>query len=208
MNDEMIVGGFIFGTAADADLAREELSRIEYLDANMNYANVSKVSQLYDKALDTKMFSTPVGWKYLGKLRGILLDSGYLEDELRPIPLYNVFARTEEDHSVLERIRPQKKKADPYKRKYAFSIFFIVILIFMVIAMFVIAMKSETPNMINYRNAIINEYADWEQEITDRENVVRQKEHELNIISPLTHDEQKALKEEEQKEDKGDADNE
>ena len=79
MNDEMIVGGFIFGTAADADLAREEFARIEYLDANMNYSNTSKVMQLYDKALDTKMFRTPVGWKYMDKLRAILMDSGYVE---------------------------------------------------------------------------------------------------------------------------------
>ena len=195
MNDEMIVGGFIFGTAADADLAREELSRIEYLDANMNYSNTSKVMQLYDKALDTKMFRTPVGWKYMDKLRAILMDSGYIEEELRAIPLYNVFARVEEDHSVLERIRPVKKKKDPYKRKYALSLILIGILIVMVISMFVIAMKAETPNMLKYRNAIINEYADWEQDIRDRENAVRIKEHELNMISPLTLYEQKELQE-------------
>ncbi|MCR4596495.1 MAG: hypothetical protein K5673_06905 [Lachnospiraceae bacterium] len=200
MNDEMIVGGFIFGTAADADLAREEFARIEYLDANINYSNTSKVMQLYDKALDTKMFRTPVGWKYMDKLRAILMDSGYVEAELRPIPLYNVFARVEEDHSVLERIRPVKKKRDPYKRKYALSLILISILIVMVISMFVIAMKAETPNMLNYRNAIINEYADWEQDIRDRENAVRLKERELNMISPLTHDEQMELQEKQQEE--------
>ncbi len=198
MNDEMIVGGFIFGTAADADLAREELARIEYLDANMNYSNTSKVKQLYDKALDTKMFHTPVGWRYMDKLAGILKDSGYVPEELRPIPLYNVFARVEEDHSVLERIRPVKKKKDPYKRKYALAVMLIGVLIVMVITMFVIAMKAETPNMLNYRNAIINEYADWEQDIRDRENAVRLKERELNMISPLTHDEQKELQEQQQ----------
>ncbi len=82
MNDEMIVDGFIFGTASDAELAREEASRIEYLDANMNYANISKVMQLYDKALDTKMFRTPVGWKYMGKLKDILLENGYVAEKI------------------------------------------------------------------------------------------------------------------------------
>jgi len=200
MNDEMIVGGFIFGTSADADLAREEQARIEYLDANMNYSNTSKVMQLYDKALDTKMFRTPVGWKYMGKLRGILMDSGYIEDELRPIPLYNVFARVEEDHSVLERIRPVKKKRDPYKRKYALALMLIGVLVVMVITMFVIAMKAETPNMLNYRNAIINEYADWEQDIRSREDAVRIKERQLEIPSPLTHDEQMEILKQQEKE--------
>ncbi len=196
MNDEMIVGGFIFGTVADAELAKEELARIEYLDANMNYANTSKVLQLYDKALDTKMFHTPVGWRYLDKLKGILLDSGYIEEEIRPVPLYNVFARTEEDHSVLERIRPVKKKADPYKRKYAFTLMVAGILLITVVAMFVIALISETPNMINYRNAIVNEYAAWEQDIKDREDAVRMKERELDIVSPLTHEEQMGMTDE------------
>ena len=195
MNDDMIVGGFIFGTAADADLAREELARIEYLDANMNYANTSKVMQLYDKALDTKMFRTPVGWKYMDKLREMLMDSGYIDAELRPIPLYNVFARVEEDHTVLERIRPAKKKPDPYKRKYAMAVMLVGVLLVTVAVMFVIALKSETPNMINYRNAIINEYAEWEQDIKDREDVVRSKERELGIPSPLSHEDQKALSE-------------
>ena len=202
MNDEMIVGGFIFGTSADADLAREELARIEYLDANMNYSNTSKVMQLYDKALDTKMFRTPVGWRYMGRLRSILMDSGYIEDELRPIPLYNVFARVEEDHSVLERIRPVKKKKDPYKRKYALAVMLIGVLVVMVITMFVIAMKAETPNMLNYRNAIINEYADWEQDIRTREDAVRLKERQLEIPSPLTHDEQMELLKQQEKEEK------
>lgn len=206
MNDEMIVGGFIFGTTADADLAKEELARIEYLDANMNYANISKVMQLYDKALDTKMFHTPVGWRYMDKLKGVLRENGYSEEELRPIPLYNVFARAEEDHSVLERIRPVRKKADPYKRKYVLSLMFIAVLFIAVIVMFVIALKSETPNMINYRNAIINEYAEWEQDIKEREDAVRLKEHELNMVSPLSHEEQKAL--EEAKPDKEDTDDE
>ncbi|MCR5595580.1 MAG: hypothetical protein K6G12_07015 [Lachnospiraceae bacterium] len=193
MNDEMIVGGFVFGTAADAKLAREELERIEYLDSNMNYANTSKVMQLYDKALDTKMFHTPVGWRYMGKLKNILLESGYIEEEIRPIPLYNVFARSEENHSVAERIRPAKRKPDPYKGRFYFSMMITGVLVAVVIAMFVIALKSETPNMINYRNAIINEYADWEQELKDREDTVRMKERELNIVSPLTHEEQKTL---------------
>ena len=195
MNDEMIVDGFIFGTASDATLAKEELARIQYLDANMNYANISKVMQLYDKALDTKMFRTPVGWRYMDKLKAMLLDSGYIAEELRPIPLYSVFSRPEEDHSVFERIRPVKKKTDPYRRKYAIALLLSGILFATVIAMFVIALKSETPNMINYRNAIINEYAEWEQEIKDREDAVRIKEHELDIISPLTHEEQKKLQE-------------
>ena len=188
MNNELIVGGFIFGTMADASLAREESDRIRYLDDNMNYANISKVMQLYNRALDTKMFQTPVGWEYLSRLKGILKENGYSDEEIRPVPLYNVFAREEEPSKVMDRIKaPVRKKKDVYRRKYAIAVVLIIVLLIMVIVMFVIALRSETPNMLNYRNAIINDYAEWEQNIKKREDKVREKERELGIVSPLEH---------------------
>ena len=51
----------------------------------------------------------------------------------------------------------------------------------MVIAMFVIAIKADNPNMLNYKTAVLNEYSEWEQELKDREQAVREKESELGI---------------------------
>ena len=45
--------------------------------------------------------------------------------------------------------------------------------------MFAIASGSDNPNIINYRNVIVNEYVSWEQELTEREKAVRRKEAEL-----------------------------
>ena len=187
MNNELIVGGYIFGTAADAALARQELERIKYLDDNMNYSNVSKVNQLYNRALDTKMFNTPVGWEYLNRLKRILIENGYTEETIRPVPLYNVFAREEEPKRMIDRIKPLPKKKDQYRRKYVLAIMIAGILAILVIVMFVIALKAETPNMINYRNAIVNDYAEWEQNIKEREDRVRIKERELELGSPPPH---------------------
>ena len=47
--------------------------------------------------------------------------------------------------------------------------------------MFIIASKSENDNIINYKNNITNRYAEWQQSLTERENIVRQKEKELGI---------------------------
>lgn len=190
MDKELKVGGYLFGTAADAKLAMEEIEKVEYLDSNMNYANVGKVLQLYDRALDTKMFRTPIGWEYLNGLRNILLEAGYKSSDIRPIPLYTVFARADESERVSQRIKPAPKKVDPYKRKFTLAIMIIVILVITIIAMFIITLSSDTPNMINYRNAIVNEYASWEQDIKQREDAVRAKERELSMPSPLPHEEQ------------------
>ena len=43
------------------------------------------------------------------------------------------------------------------------------------------AMSGNNANILNYRNAIVDEYASWEQELTEREKAVREKEQELGI---------------------------
>lgn len=188
MREELIVGGYAFITEADAKLAKEELETIEYLDSNMNYANTAKVMQLYDKALDTQMFRTPVGFEYLGRLKKVLLDSGYIEDEFRPIPMYASFVKNTDEQPISQRIRPsERKKEDIYKPRFTVAMVFVVVLALCVAAMFGIAYTSDSPNILNYENAIINEYSGWEQEIKEREDAVRAKERELGIVSPLPH---------------------
>ena len=53
------------------------------------------------------------------------------------------------------------------------------ILAFMVIGMFVISLNSRNPNILNYRKNIENEYAAWEQELTNREKEIRLKEAQM-----------------------------
>ena len=188
MNENYKVGGYIFSTASDAKLAGEELETIEYLNSNMNYSNTTKVMQLYDRAIDNRMFQTPIGFEYLQKLKGILLDNGYIEDEIRPIPMYAVYSKVAEGQTLSEKIRPSsKKKEDPYKNRFYIAMAFVVALAICVIAMFRIAMTSDSPNILNYENSIINEYSSWEQDIKEREDAVRAKERELGIVSPLPH---------------------
>ena len=47
--------------------------------------------------------------------------------------------------------------------------------------MFAITLKSDNPNILNYKNAIVNQYASWEQELSEREKQLRQKENELGL---------------------------
>jgi hypothetical protein len=68
-------------------------------------------------------------------------------------------------------------------KKLRYSILGNVILVILVIALFAIAITGENANAINYRRAIQNEYSEWEQELTERENTVREKERELGISS-------------------------
>ena len=45
--------------------------------------------------------------------------------------------------------------------------------------MFVITIKSDNPNILNYETALQNRYSAWEQELNDREKAIKEKELEL-----------------------------
>lgn len=56
-----------------------------------------------------------------------------------------------------------------------------VILLLAVIAMFVIATTSSHPNVLNYKEKLLDQYSSWEQNLKEREREVRMKEQELGI---------------------------
>lgn len=56
----------------------------------------------------------------------------------------------------------------------------IAFLIFIIVAMMFIAMRSDSPNIINYRNEIQNEYSEWEHQLKEKEKELNAKEKELN----------------------------
>lgn len=56
-----------------------------------------------------------------------------------------------------------------------------ILLVILVVAMFCITLNSNNPNILNYKRKILNEYASWEQDLTERENAIREKESMLDI---------------------------
>ncbi len=50
----------------------------------------------------------------------------------------------------------------------------------LVAAMFYITLNSSQPNILNYKNAIINEYAGWEEELKQKDLELREKERALS----------------------------
>lgn len=182
------VGGYRFGSAEDAKLAELELKKSLYFEEKLNGRSTQNILSVYDKIIDEKVFSTPVGWEYLRSLQEKLHMAGVPEERIRPLPMYVVFAHKEEaESSVFERIRPTRKKSRD-KRNLQISLMVNVFLAILVIAMFFITLTGDNPNIINYKNAITNQYAAWEQELTEREQKLREKEAEILNTSIETED--------------------
>lgn len=177
---EYIVDGFLFFSQEDASAAREELKKAKYLKRHLEYHSAETVRELYRKALEERTFQTPVGLAFVNELRERLIEEGIEEFEIEPIPVYyDVTLNKMREAPVKE----EEKEEAPGKRTKGFgvSVALNVILGLLVAGMFYVAMTGNNPNILNYENAIVNKYAAWDQELTERERAVREKEQESGI---------------------------
>ncbi len=180
---EYYVAGYRFGTLEDAKQAQLEEKQAAYFESRLSGRSEQNMLAVYDKILDERIFVTPVGWDYLKKMQEELRLLGVEEERIRPIPMYVTFFRGEEDEaktSARDRIKPAKKR-NAGKDKLRLSVMINGLLLVLVLAMFYITLNGSNPNILNYKKAILNEYASWEQELTERENAVRAQEKELGI---------------------------
>lgn len=181
IDDTLSVDGFKFYTEKDASLARIEKQKIEYMEARMDYSVPESIRYVYERAIQERLFKTPVGLQYLKQLQSYLLSQPQIAPESVPeIPLYIAFdgELRERTNPARTRVNPSKKK-DKDKTKYTISVILNVLLVFAIVAMFYISISSEQPNIFNYERVLQDKYANWEQELTEREQGIREKELEL-----------------------------
>ena len=185
MANKSFIDGFSFADDADVSLASSEIEKIKYIAGKMNMDNPRGVLAVYDKLITSGIFVTPVGYEYLRTLQSYLYKCKDIPDDAVkeiPVPISYTRAlnlRSEERDEKIQADRQMRTLRKTFRTEYKISLIVNIILIIMVIAMFVITLKAENPNMINYRTAILNQYSEWEQELNEREAAIKQKELEL-----------------------------
>lgn len=169
-----IVDGFCFQTEQDAELADLERKKIAYLESKMDYSNPDSILRIYEKAIQDKIFRTPVGFFYLKHLQEYLLEQKDIAREaVEAIPLEQTFGRD---------VKKEKEaKADKKTSALSFSVVLNLLLGAAIVAMFAITLNASQPNILNYEKVITDRYATWEQQLTEREQIVREKERELKL---------------------------
>lgn len=186
-NKEWVVQGYQFSSQKDATQAKGELLKIQKLEEKMDYKNPQMVYMVYNKALENRIFKTPIGYEYLKKLQTVLEKSPQIQEPIKEIPIYQMYNLRDSTNPVVERIKNdpklQQKRERERKRKEFFpirtSIFFNVLLAILVIVMLYISTTGSNPNVLNYERSLQDKYAVWEQELSEREAVIREKEREL-----------------------------
>lgn len=183
MNRENQVKDYLFSNTQDVLMAQEELEKIEKLEPKIGQADIELLYKLYNKSIEKRSFQTPVGLEFMLKVKKILDNNPNTPGEVVPIPLYTTFDLTtrREQQAIEKRQQFMVKKKEDANKKLNISIWINVVLAIMVIAMFVIANTGNNPNILNYENAVINKYAEWEQELRERENRIVHYENEYGI---------------------------
>lgn len=176
--EELVVEGYRFATVADAETARMELKKIENLEQKLDYRRPQNVLLVYNRAVDNRVFLTPVGFSYLQKMQRELLKWGVPADKVRPVPLYATFSnKTANSRSI--RLSVAQRHPE-YQGRFLASLLVNIVLVVLVALMVLFAWNTDTPNIINYRQAIENEYSEWEQDLNQREQAVRDAKRKLD----------------------------
>lgn len=181
MSQERQVDHFVFYSEEDAVLAQKEKAKIEYLEKHMDYSMPQNILLIYEKANKERIFRTPVGILYLQELRKFLLQTGIVPEKISPVVLYGTYEARLRPRTEPAKNRVRESRKDKQKRCLTMSVVLNVFLVLAVISMFLITLNSKNPNILNYERAITNQYASWEQQISQREQIVREKERELNL---------------------------
>lgn len=201
---KVVVGGLEFTDEKQAAVAKTELKRIDVLDEKLDYKNLDAVAKVYEKARLNHIFQTPVGISYMLRLQQYLISSNYEKIEIQPVSVPKMHIKEKangndsnanEDDQQKERVHQPaseevwKSRLDAAKQREQklmarnkFSLIVIAVLVVLVIGMFAVTLTSKHPNIINYKSNLISQYSEWQQELDQREQVIKQKENELNIV--------------------------
>lgn len=189
-----LVDGFLFQKEEDTEKAKREAEGIQYIKKKTSMENPRMVWQVYDRIIEQKMFETPVGMAYLRELQEYLLKNPAIDnDDIKPIPTdefvkreYVTINGTEkkqqkQEEKSGEQQEKTRKQEEKFSQRLRISLAANVVLVLMVIAMFVITMSSNHPNILNYEENLLNKYAGWEEELISRERQILEMERELGL---------------------------
>lgn len=180
----LIVAGYAFANEEDARLAREELKKVHFFDTKMDYSNTENVLMLFQKILEERVFRTQIGMDYLHRLQNLLVERGVESERIPVIPVNAVYRP-----QMNKQNRPQTPKRvemHEKQREHTLLLSSLIVnaaMVILVILLFAITLKSDNPNILNYEKALVNKYASWEQDLSERENKVREAERQYHILN-------------------------
>ncbi len=194
MGNRMVVEGYSFTDENMAKQARIEAEGVQYVKARTDMSKPDQVFNVYHRLLQQRMFQTPVGYAYLKELQDYLKTiPGIRNEDIRPIPIADNLV-VSDTRGISERWSRRLEKEQNRLRMSMVANFAFVVSI---LIMFLITATSGQTTILNYEKKIQDRYAQWEQQLTQREKAIREEEQELELDfdTVLDDEEEKELQE-------------
>lgn len=189
-------GGFAFPNGEMRDKAQREIDGIRYVKEHTQMDDPETVLKVYCQLINQKLFETPVGYHFLSTLQEYLMSVPYFVTEnIPPIPVAasKGGAKTAERDSfgsegtgqkqsvkVVKKVVTEKKVQNVnFKTRFRASFFINVILLLIVAGMFAVTATSGNINIVNYENALVEKYENWESKLEEKEEQLKEREAAL-----------------------------
>lgn len=181
------VGGFLFQTEEEAELAKRELEGVRFIRQKTDLENPEIVFTVYQNLIQQDLFETPIGYCFLKELRDYLLMIPAIKNEnVADIPVKckeiskepKRVKKERREKKPEEKKEKRKEKNTNYKTRCHFFMITTLILAVSVATMMVLAATSDNINILNYENKLIDKYSAWEQELEEREQALEKQENE------------------------------
>lgn len=176
MEKEYKVSGYSFSDVLDYKEAKRESETIEYIKANTDLNDKNKVLKLYHKLVERKTLNTIVGYGFLKELRDEIIGDGIINKENLPgIPIEKKSKQnniTSPDHNMEVK---NHKQIQEYRIRHRNSRIINLFLILIIFVMIIINVMSDRSLFQDYEEKIVNRYASWEEDLTEREKELEEK---------------------------------
>ena len=192
LSEKRIVEGFVFENEEEYQLALKDAELFDILWNKIKKSDRNVATELYDTLLTSDKIKTVVGMYNVKMLQNYLIQNGYVsESEINPIvgfvgrKVSTTDAMKSYEYSNRMKYMVNQKmndKLEKYKATVATLKVVVLILAVVIAVMFVVQANGGTANYASAKEAVIDEYSEWEQDLNEREKEVKEKEEELKSI--------------------------
>ena len=164
-------GGFIFSDEVVAEKAKKEINAVSYLKNQLSHMNAKQILEAYKGLIDKHVFDTAVGYSFLKELQRMLIADDTVDNaDITLIPVADAKEVKDTENET------QKLK---WQRKFHVLLPFTILLLACVVFMFVLTATSNNLTILDYKEKVENQYADWDESLTKREDEVKEREEKL-----------------------------
>lgn len=168
--------GFTFQSEAELAEAKKEAEVVAYIRSQADLGNVKTVVKLYNRLIEKGTLVTSLGIAFLQELRSRALESGLVAESSL--------------HALPEPVKPEKLQAEKkpskekklmefYKEKSKRLTFTVVVLCIVIVILFAIRLFGTASPFTDYEQKVLDEYAGWKEELTEKEESLHEWEKSL-----------------------------